>query len=360
MEVIKFILNLILLFLSYLNLWMTNRQNIKRGNYFILKDTNLLIDTRSTKFADVNMDNLSKSLNFVRSVSFRLSFKAIFKLKNIFIINSLHDVILFKNRIFNKNSKEAKKEAKKEYYNNFISILKSTNLKEFKMIDDYRLMELFLPACKKAKIKTSGFMHGRISQDLKFQKNLKDYKFDKYYVWNKYFKSKILKINKDYNKNEIIIKNPLKKYRVKNELNKMGIMIAEEDKVNFNIYRNLINILKKQSKFDLYFKFRPHNKINSKLSKFCKEKNVKIFHRENTYKLFSKNNIKILVAFNSSLLIECSYYNIIPLMILSRKYTLKEYINDGVVLYSEIKNLIKFIQNYQKLKKRFSFKKVWN
>ena len=53
-------------------------------------------------------------------------------------------------------------------------------------------------------------MHGRISSKLKYQKNLKLYKFDKYYVWNKYFKKKILDINRKYVDNEIYIKNPLK------------------------------------------------------------------------------------------------------------------------------------------------------
>ena len=356
MNVIKFILNLTLLFLSYLNLWKTNIQNIKRGNYFILKNTNLLIDDRSIKFTNLDTDKLSNSLNFVRSVSFRLSFKAIFRLKNIFILNSLHDVILFKNRFFKKKSEETKR----EYYNNITKILKSTYLKEFKMIDDYRLIELFLPACKKNKIKTLGFMHGRISQDLKFQKNLKDYKFDKYFVWNEYFKYKILKINNNYKKNEIIVKNPLKKYKIKSEASKMGLMIVEEDKINFNTYKNLINILNKQNKFDLYFKFRPYNKINYRLLKFCKEKNVKIFHQESIYKLFPKKKIKILVAFNSSLLIESSYYHVIPLMILSRNYSLREFAKDGVVLCSETKNVIKLIQNYQKLKKKFNFKRIWN
>ena len=356
MFVIKFILNFVLLFLSYLNLWKVNRSDIKRGNFFILKDTNLLIDNRSIKFTDIGIDKLSDSLNFVRSVSFRLSFKAIFKLKNIFIINSLHDVISFKNYFFNKNSNETKK----EYYKDITKILKSSNIKEFKMIDDYRLMELFLPACEKTKIKTLGFMHGRISQELKFQKNLKNYKFDKYYVWNEYFKNKILNINNSYKKNEIIVKNPLKKYKIKSVTNEMGLMIIEEDKINFNTYKNLINNLKDQNKFDLYFKFRPNNEINLKLFKFCEDKNIKIFHRENIYKLFQKKKIKILVAFNSSLLIECSYYRIIPLMVLSKNHSLKEYIKDGVVLYSEIKSIIKFTQNYQKLKKRFDFKKVWN
>ena len=61
------------------------------------------------------------------------------------------------------------------------------------MIDDYRLMDLFLPICKKLNIRTEGYMHGRISENLDYQKNLKYFSFSKYYVWNKYFKKKNFK-----------------------------------------------------------------------------------------------------------------------------------------------------------------------
>ena len=82
---------------------------IVKRKLFYFKRYKFLIDERSTKLTNINVDKLSNSLNFVRSVSFRLSFKAIFKLKNVFIINALHDVILFKNQFFNKNSEETKR-----------------------------------------------------------------------------------------------------------------------------------------------------------------------------------------------------------------------------------------------------------
>ena len=40
------------------------------------------------------------------------------------------------------------------------------------MIDDYRLMDLFLPICKKLNIRTEGYMHGRISENLDYQKKI--------------------------------------------------------------------------------------------------------------------------------------------------------------------------------------------
>ena len=60
----------------------------------------------------------------------------------------------------------------------------------------------------------------------------------------------------------------------------MGLMIVEEDKINFNTYKKLINILTKQNKFDLYFKLRPNNEVNYRLLKFCKDKNIEVFQRK--------------------------------------------------------------------------------
>lgn len=357
MDVIKFILNLILLFLSYLNIWRANKKNIIKGNYFIIKNLDSLVDPRSIKFASIHKNNLSNKINFVRSVSFKLSFKAIFSLKNIFIINALHDVIFYKNKIFNRGLSKTRK----DYLNQTFSIIKSSKIKEFSMIDDYRLMNLFLPIFKRLKIKSYGYMHGRISSNLKFQKNLKRYKFDKYFVWNEYFKKKILDINKNYKENEIIIKNPLKKYEIQSIIKKKGLIIIEEDNVTLSVYKKIIYILKKQKKFEVYFKFRPNNEINSELFQFLKKNNIKCYHKENIYKIFPKLKIKILVAFNSSLLIECSYYNIIPLMILSNKSSLIEFINDNVVFYSKIRNILKFVMNSDNLNKSLlnKKKKIW-
>ena len=100
---INFFLNLIILFLSLINIWKCRKLNIKKANYFIIKDTKDLIDPRYIKFTHLTKKKLSKSLNFVRSVSFRLSFKSLFNLKNIVVIDALHDLILQKNKILKKN-----------------------------------------------------------------------------------------------------------------------------------------------------------------------------------------------------------------------------------------------------------------
>ena len=97
------------------------------------------------------------------------------------------------------------------------------NIKKFRMIDDYRLMELFIPICKNLNIFSQGFMHGRISDRLDYQNNLKKFTYSKYYVWNKYFKNKILSMNSNYNPSQIKIRNHLIKYNIKNLIKKKGI-----------------------------------------------------------------------------------------------------------------------------------------
>ena len=57
MIIIKFFLNLIILFLSLINIWKCKKLNIKKANYFIIKDTKDLIDPRS-----IRLTNLKKKI----------------------------------------------------------------------------------------------------------------------------------------------------------------------------------------------------------------------------------------------------------------------------------------------------------
>ena len=345
----NFSLNLIILFLSLINIWKCRKLNIKKANYFIIKDTKDLIDPRSIRLTNLKKSNLSKSLNFVRSVSFRLSFKSLFNLKNIVAIDVLHDLILQKNKILKKKPIETKR----EYARIMTRIIKFSKINEFKMIDDYRLMPLFLPILNKLKIYSIGYMHGRISKDLNYQKNLQLFKFNKYYVWNKYFKKKILQINKKYQNKEIFIKNPLKKYTIKNVVKIDGLCLIAEDNIKLETYTKIIAQLKRQKRFKIYFKFRPKNKLDDYLLNILKKNNIQYFYKENTYKLFSQYNIKILLAFNSSLLIECSYYNVIPIMIYYNKSTLREYVKDRIVFACKINNIKKVFDEFTQIKKKF-------
>tara|TARA_B100000035_G_scaffold276295_1_gene253846 strand:- start:764 stop:1765 length:1002 start_codon:yes stop_codon:yes gene_type:complete len=330
---------------------------IKTSNYFILKNTSDLIDQRSKRFSGLKKENLSKSINFVRSTSFTLSLKAFLTLKNIIVINSFHDLIFLKKNFFGKKSKLIQI----SFHQKFFEILKYLEIKKFRMIDDYRLMDLFLPICKKLNIHTEGYMHGRISENLDYQKNLKYFSFSKYYVWNKYFKKKILKINNNYTTNQIIIKNHLKNLKAKQKGNKKAILIIEEDNIDFIIYRKIISNLVLKNKYPIYFKFRPNNKININFKKFLINYKIKILHTENIYETFLNKNIIFLIGFNSSLLIECSYYNILPIMIRNRYNKIKDLISDNLFFIVNLNFLKKDLSKLKNIKKNI-FKirnKVW-
>ncbi len=355
---LKIILNYVICFLSYINIYKCKFLNIKTSNYFILKKTPDIIDQRSKRFYGLDRDNLSKSVNFVRSTSFSLSLRALFSLKNIIVLNSFHDLIFLKKKF----SKEKFKIIQNLFHKKIFEIIQFLEIKKFRMIDDYRLMDLFLPICKKLNIYSEGFMHGRISENLDFQKNLKYFSFTKYYVWNKYFKKKILKINNNYRSNQIIIRNHLNNFKINTKIKKNGILIIEEDGVNLGFYKKIILNLILRNKYPIYFKFRPNNKINKNFEKFLINKKIKILHKENIYQTFVNKNIIFLIGFNSSLLIECSYYNILPIMIKSRHNRVKDLINDNLFYVINLNYLKKDLLKIRNIEKNiYKIKnKIWN
>ena len=358
MILIKIILNLIIFFLSYLNVYKCKLLKIKNSNYFILKRSPDFIDPRSKRFSNLNLKDLSKSINFVRSTSFTLSLRALFNLKNIVVINSIYDLTYYKNKILFKKKEINHKQYSKKIY----KIMNYLDIKKFSMIDDYRLMDLFLPICKNLNIFSQGFMHGRISEKLDYQNNLKIFNFSEYYVWNNYFKKKILSMNQSYKPNQIKIKKFLKRYNDKTVSKKYGIMIVEEDGVNKSIYKKIISYLKRNKPYSIYFKHRPNNEIDGKFKQHLLNQNVISLHKENIYKSFKKFNIKVLLGFNSSLLVECSYYEILPVVIINGKNKISDLIKDGLFYPIKVKNISKILSNFKVSKKEIlKIKKTtWN
>ena len=57
-------------------------------------------------------------------------------------------------------------------------------------------------------------MHGRFSKSLKYQNFLFTHTFDKYFVWSNYFKTKLLKINSNYKKENIGIFDKFKNVKI--------------------------------------------------------------------------------------------------------------------------------------------------
>ena len=68
-----------------------------------------------------------------------------------------------------------------------IKIFKFLKIKKFLSIDDQRIMQVFLKACKELKIETFGYMHYKFS---KYVIGIKYLSFDNFIVWSDYFKKK--------------------------------------------------------------------------------------------------------------------------------------------------------------------------
>ncbi len=179
-----FIFNLITFFLSIITIFKGLFIKKDFSRYFIANNETNLIDERSNFYCKRNQ--MKNSVNFVHTTNLFIAIKSYLKIPNIIFINSL--------RYFSKKFNE------KLIYIFLNLILKIFKVKKHLMIDDYRYLSNFIPICNNLKIETVGYMHGRISKELKFQKPLKDYTFDKYYIWSNFFYKELLKLNSDYSK----------------------------------------------------------------------------------------------------------------------------------------------------------------
>ena len=119
-------------------------------------------------------------------------------------------------------------------------------IKEFYSIDDYRNIPTFSKVCDLSNSKLIIFQHGRISPNLKYQKSLKYLKFEEYFVWNNYFKKKLLLFNKSYTNKKITVFNKFSKIQknIKNS-KKLNLLIIQEDIINNKTIIELIHKLKK-------------------------------------------------------------------------------------------------------------------
>ena len=328
----------------------------KKAKLVILKPNRPnLTDSRLETY---HKDNNSNYLHFVRGQNFIAGIKLFLRLKNIVFFNHIFNILEFLQSIFGIKTNKIKK----NYIFLLSKILKFLKIKEFYSIDDYRNIHTISEVCNLSGSNLIIFQHGRISPNLTYQKTLKNLKFKEYFVWNNYFKNKFMLFNKDYKKKKITTLNKFSKIRNnKKNSKKFNLIIIQEDVISNKTIIKLIQTITKLKDTKIYFKFRPNNLIDENLKQLLIKNRVKFFHQENIYKLFKKYQINYLLASNSSLLLECSFFSIFPILFYENKPILKDYIVDQVVFHSKIKNIDKKIikvrnQGYKLSKIR---KKVW-
>jgi hypothetical protein len=207
-------------------------------------------------------------------------------------------------------------------------------------------------------------MHGRFSKKISSQKILQKVLFDQYYVWSNYFKKKLIEINNNYKKSAIqIFKNPnlgiVKKKLIIKDIN---IILIQENNIKDSFIIKIFNQLLKK-KYFLFIKLRKEKILSEALLLFCKKNNIKIFYNESISSIFSKENIHVVLATNSTILLEASYYNIFPIMIKNQKNNLIDLLKDRVVFYaSNINKINDTIFSVLKKKRELNVIKnrVWN
>ena len=340
MKFIHFLELIIFNLLSVITFFRLKLKKINQANYYIfnLHETDYL-DSRSKGFKeDLRLNN---SLNLVRVYGLRNCFIAYLNIPN----------IVFYNYLFFRNSF-------------LIHILKSLYIKKLTTIDDYRVINNIYSICKKLNIFIEVYMHGRFSKKISSQKILQKVLFDKYYVWSNYFKKKLIEINNNYKKSAIqIFKNPnlgiVKKKLIIKDIN---IILIQENNIKDSFIIKIFNQLLKK-KYFLFIKLRKEKVPSKALLLFCKKNNIKIFFNEPIRSIFSKENIHVVLATNSTILLEASYYNIFPIMIKNQKNNLIDLLKDRVVFYAtNINKINDTIFSVLKKKRELNVikNKVWN
>ena len=341
-----FIFNLITFILSSITLFKGIFINKDFSRYFIANNDDNLIDERSKIYC--NKNQLKNSVNFVHTTNLITALESYIKIPNIIFINS-----------FNYFSQK--------FYKRFIfklvnKVLKSYKVKKHLMIDDYRYLNIFIPICNDLKIETIGYMHGRISKELKFQKPLMNFTFDKYYLWSNFFYKELLKLNPNYARKKIFIYNKFKNFKIsKKKVKKKMIIFLEEDGVPTSFFFKIAKKILSKKDYNLAYKFRPNNNQDLSILNYCKRNKIKTFHKDSFEKLAIRQNILAIIATNSTALINASYFQIFPICIKSR-FSLNYYFKEKIVFLLKMNtNILQQLRIILNNKKQLNDikKKLW-
>ncbi len=351
--------NLILMFLSCLSILVCKIKKIKIANYFIVhKNKNGLYDFRSNYV--LNNLNLNKSLNIIRCSSFLDSLKAYILYPNVIFylpIDYLNSSLFFKKSTLRNNYKILHKKENKNY-KQLKKIFIFLQIKKFVSIDDQRVIQIFLKICSDLNIKSFGYMHYKFS---KFVIGIKYRCFDNFLVWSEYFKKKLIEVNSKYEKKNLFISGYFKKkYKLKNDKNKINILYIIDLDLDFKSTTRLLVKLNKEKKINLYLKLKPQ-KIETKWESFCIKENIKYFKFENMDEVNSLVRMDYFLANISTALLEASLYGAIPLKLSTKNDFADDLIQDKVVKkisnYCDIIRVAKKKPSSKEISKIFY--KVW-
>ena len=347
----EFLIHLFFLILSFISILKCKITKIKICNYSIsLPKSRGSIDFRGRYIT--NHLNFKKSINFFRSTSSLNSIILYIKYPNVVFFLSIH---YFAN-ITNKSPK--KKYSKDVRTQNFVKkIFKYLKIRKFISIDDQRIINLFLNICKQLKIKSLGYMHYRFNK--KYEK-IKHNAFDTFFVWSKYFKKRLIRINKQYiNKNIVICGVENKKFKkTKQNIDALFVWDLESNLTRLGDLIQNLNL-----KLNIAVKFKPSSQIDDKkLLIFLKKNNILYFQNQSFSEIRNKYYISYFVGCSTTALYEACLYDALPIIIKNNSSIAKEIVSEGIIKSTKInfKKISKIIKKKpSKEKIIIQRRKIW-
>ena len=336
--------------LNYICSLKIKNNKLSTIHYWIpLSNTKDVIDHRSKHFLSSKL--IKNQINLVRTNSLISSLNLLFYIPNVIFlngfqkINSFHEIKILNNLknkclFYEKNERAISKNLQK--------FLAKKNIKKLICIDDYRIIQTLLDASNELKIKTLAYQHGRFNE---FQLCFVGKTFDEFVVWSKFFKKKIIKINRNYNQKKIKILNfRFKKPKFKK--NSDNLMYLCEQKIPINqIIKDIRLICKYTANKKVFIRLRGSFNYPKNFTNFLNSKKIVISKENSFYEAINNNNIKYVIAYYSTALLEASLYNVYPIMLINNNFHLKDYLKDKNVFKLQKLERFKVLKNQLNTKK---------
>ena len=347
----EFLIHLFFLILSFISILKCKITKIKICNYSIsLPKSRGSIDFRGRYIT--NHLNFKKSINFFRSTSSLNSIILYIKYPNVVFFLSIHYFANITNKSpYKKYSKDVRTQ-------NFVKkIFKYLKIRKFISIDDQRIINLFLNICKQLKIISLGYMHYRFNK--KYEK-IKHNAFDTFFVWSKYFKKRLIRINKQYiNKNIVICGVENKKFKkTKQNIDALFVWDLESNLTRLGDLIQNLNL-----KLNIAVKFKPSSQIDDKkLLIFLKKNNILYFQNQSFSEIRNKYYISYFVGCSTTALYEACLYDALPIIIKNNSSIAKEIVSEGIIKSTKInfKKISKIIKKKpSKEKIIIQRRKIW-
>ncbi len=348
---------------NYICSLMMRNHRLQTVHYWIpLSNSKDIIDIRSEHF--LSSKSIKNQVNLVRTNSLISSLYLFFSIPNIIFLNGFQKINTFneikilnniKNRclFYEKNERTLSKNLQK--------FLFKKNIKKLICIDDYRIIQTLLDASNQLKIKTVAYQHGRFNE---FQLCFKGKTFDEFIVWSKFFKKEIIKLNANYNEKKIKVFNfRFKKLKLKRNSNNLLYLCEQKVPIN-QIIKDIKLLNKNLLNKKIFIKLRSRLNYPRNFLDFLNSKRIVILKEETLFESVHNNNIKYLIAYYSTALLEASLYGIYPIMIINNNYHLKDYLKEKTVFKLQKLERFKFLQdqlNTQKNKNKLEKikRKIW-